>query len=76
LSPIATAIARCPVDRCRAQPSIPTVRDHHVLFEFKLERADGSPADPPSYTTAVCVWKAGDTIPLGAGRSLRAIEVR
>ena len=36
----------------------------------------GTPADPATLTAAVPNWKAGDTIPLGAGRSLRVVEVR
>jgi hypothetical protein len=41
---------------------------------FKLERLDGTPADPPSFKTTVLAWNPGDTIPdLGgpdaAGRS-------
>src|SRR5215813_3807344 len=33
---------------------------------FKRETAGGAPADPPSLTTIVALWRAGDTIPLGA----------
>ena len=44
------------------------------MFTFKLE--DGTPADPPTFTAAVPNWRAGDEIPLGAGRSLRVVEVR
>jgi hypothetical protein len=36
-------------------------------FTFRLEHEDGSPADPLTFHTAV---------PLGAGRTLRVIEVR
>ncbi len=32
--------------------------------------------DPPTLRTAVPNWGAGDTIPLGRGRSLRVTEVR
>jgi hypothetical protein len=46
------------------------------MFIFKLELEDGTPADPPTFTAAVPNWKAGDTIPLGPGRSLRVVEVR
>jgi hypothetical protein len=42
---------------------------------FELQRADGTPADPPTLTTAAPFWRPGDTIPLGR-RSLRVIEVR
>jgi hypothetical protein len=46
------------------------------LFAYKLERADGTPADPPVLHTAVPNWQPGDTIPLRAGRMLRVIETR
>lgn len=46
------------------------------MFTFKLELEDGTPADPSTFTAAVPNWKAGDEIPLGAGRSLRVVEVR
>ena len=39
-------------------------------MDFKLERTDGTPSDPPTYKTGVYAWRPGDTIPLGAtGRS-------
>jgi hypothetical protein len=46
-----------------------------MAFTFKLETADGTPADPPSFTTVAPMWKPGDTIPLG-GRALRVVGVR
>jgi hypothetical protein len=46
------------------------------LFAFKLERADGTPADPPTLNTAVPNWRPGHTIALGPERSLRVIDVR
>jgi hypothetical protein len=30
-------------------------------FTFRLERADGTPADPPTFDTAVPTWQSGDT---------------
>jgi hypothetical protein len=42
---------------------------------FELQRADGTPADPPTLTTVASSWRAGDTIPLGR-RTLLVIEVR
>jgi len=42
---------------------------------FKLVTVDGAPADPPSLTTIVALWRAGDTIPLGR-RTLRVVDVR
>lgn len=47
-----------------------------MAFKFKLEHEDGTPADPPVLHTAVPNWSAGDTIPLGAERTLRVVEVR
>jgi hypothetical protein len=47
-----------------------------MAFTFKLEHADGTPADPPLLHTAVPTWRAGDTIPLGRDRILRVIETR
>ncbi len=44
-------------------------------FLFRLETADGAPADPPTMSAAVPNWRAGDTIPLG-GRTLRVVRVR
>ena len=44
-----------------------------MTFRFKLERTDGTPADPPELTTAVPNWRQGDTIPLGADRTLRVL---
>jgi hypothetical protein len=41
---------------------------------FELRLADGTPADPPTLTTAAPLWRPGDTIPLGR-RTLRVVEV-
>jgi hypothetical protein len=46
------------------------------MFTFKFELDDGTPADPPTFTAAVPNWTAGDTIPLGPGRTFRVVEVR
>jgi len=46
-----------------------------MAFLFKLETVEGMPADPPTHTTAVPNWRAGDTIPLGH-RTLRVVRVR
>lgn len=40
-------------------------------FVYRLELEDGTPADPPTLRTAVPNWSAGDTIPLGHGRTPR-----
>jgi hypothetical protein len=45
-------------------------------FTYRLELEDGTPADPPTFRSTVTAWKAGDTIPLGGGRSLRVIHVQ
>ena len=45
-------------------------------MDFKLERTDGTAADPPTSQTGVYSWRPGDTIPLGATRTLRVVEVR
>jgi hypothetical protein len=47
-----------------------------MTFTFKLERADGTPADPPSFRAAVPDWRAGDVIALGTRRSLRVIDTQ
>jgi hypothetical protein len=44
-------------------------------FLFRLEAADGVPADPPTHATAVPNWRPGDTIPLGR-RTLRVVGRR
>jgi hypothetical protein len=45
-------------------------------FTYKLEREDGTPADPPTFRTAVTMWQPGDTIPLNANRTLQVVRVR
>jgi len=44
-------------------------------FLFRLETPEGAPAEPPTLSSAVPNWRAGDTIPLG-GRVLRVVELR
>jgi hypothetical protein len=46
-----------------------------MAFTFTLEHADGTPADPPTFTTVAPRWRTGDTIPLGR-RALRVVGVR
>ena len=41
-------------------------------FVFRLETADGAPAEPPTLNTAVPNWSEGDCVPLGK-RTLRVI---
>ena len=45
-------------------------------FTYRLELEDGTPADPPTFETAVPTWRAGDTIPLGREKTLRVIDAR
>jgi hypothetical protein len=44
-------------------------------FLFKVETADGSPAEPPQLSSAVPNWGPGETIHLGR-RTLRVVGVR
>jgi hypothetical protein len=46
------------------------------LSAYKLEQRDGTPADPPTFKSAVPNWSPGDSIPLGGSRTLRVIAVR
>jgi hypothetical protein len=41
-----------------------------MTFTFKLERPDGTSANPPDLRLGIDLWNAGDTITLGLGRSL------
>jgi hypothetical protein len=45
-------------------------------FTYRLEHQDGTPADSPTLYTVVPTWRPGDTIPLGADRTLRVIATR
>jgi len=44
-------------------------------FTFRLELADGTPAEPPTFAAAVPNWRPGDTIHLGR-RTLRVVDLR
>ncbi len=44
-------------------------------FLFKLERADGEPAQPSSFSSAVPNWGPGETIHFGH-KTLRVVRVR
>jgi hypothetical protein len=46
-----------------------------MTFTIKLERADGTPAEPPSISTTVTNWRPGDTIPLRRDRTLRVVAI-
>jgi hypothetical protein len=47
-----------------------------MAFQFRLERVDGTPADPPTLKAAVPNWRPGDTIALGREKTLRVIDTR
>jgi hypothetical protein len=44
-----------------------------MTFTYKLEQADGTPADPPTIRSAVPNMRPGDTIPIRPGRTLRVV---
>ena len=44
-------------------------------FLFRLETADGAPAEPSTLSSAVPNWSAGHTIHLGH-KTLRVVDVR
>jgi hypothetical protein len=44
-----------------------------MTFTYRLEQADGAPADPPTVRTAVPNMRPGDTIPIRPGRTLRVV---
>ncbi len=57
--------------------SQPTIgRELGMAFTYRLEKEDGTPADPPALHTAVPTWSVGDTIPLSSEKALRVIETR
>jgi hypothetical protein len=45
-------------------------------YHFRLQRTDGSPADPSTYRSSTLTWRQGDKIPLTAERTLRVLDVR
>ena len=38
-----------------------------MAFTLRLERADGTPAEPPTMESTELAWAPGDRIPLGSG---------
>jgi hypothetical protein len=46
-----------------------------MTFTVRLEQADGTPAEPPSFKTTVLAWSPGDQIPLGS-RTLLIVRTR
>jgi hypothetical protein len=47
-----------------------------MTVTFKLERLDGTPAEPASFETTILSWQPGDRIPLDAKRTLQVVRVR
>ena len=47
-----------------------------MTYHFRLQRTDGTPADPPTYRSLVLAWKQGEIIELGRDRRLRVLGVR
>jgi hypothetical protein len=47
-----------------------------MTYSFRLERTDGTPADPPTLRTSESRWRQGDEVPLSAGRALRVLGIR
>jgi hypothetical protein len=45
-------------------------------FTFDLERADGTPAEPPSFETTGALVESLHTIPLGPNGTLQVVRVR
>jgi hypothetical protein len=46
-----------------------------MSFTFRLEQADGTPADPPAIKSTVTNWRVGETIPLCRERTLRVVGI-
>jgi hypothetical protein len=51
-------------------------KEDRMTFSYKLERVDGTSADPPTLRSSASSWRPGDTIPLGRNRSLRVLATR
>ena len=46
------------------------------MFSYRLEFANGEPADPPRLAAATQVWRPGDPVFVRPGTTLRILEVR
>ena len=46
------------------------------MDHFRLQRTDGTPADPATFRSSTLNWRQGDKIPLTAERTLRVLGVR
>jgi hypothetical protein len=44
--------------------------------QYRLILKDGSPADPPVFTTAAPQWREGDTFMSRPGRTFRILQTR
>jgi hypothetical protein len=49
---------------------------HADACHLRLEREDGTPAEPPTLKSAVPNWRREDTIPLGGEKTLRVVAIR
>jgi hypothetical protein len=43
------------------------------MFTFRMVLADGTPADPPQFRSAVPNWSVGDAVMVGATRRYRIV---
>ena len=44
-------------------------------FTYRLILEDGTPADPPAFSTAVPAWHEGNTFMVPPGREFRIVRV-
>jgi hypothetical protein len=44
-------------------------------FQYRLILKDGTPADPPVFTTATPQWREGDTFMSRPGRTFRILAI-
>ena len=60
----------------RSRRPAPNRQEGEPHVHFQARARGRHTRRPPTFTAAVPDWQAGDAIPLGAGRSLRVVEVR
>jgi hypothetical protein len=46
------------------------------MYQFRLQRTDGSPADPLTFRSSTLNWRPGDKIYLTGERTLRVLGIR
>jgi hypothetical protein len=46
-----------------------------MAFTYKLVLEDGTPADPPTFTTAVPTWHAGDKVLIRPGFEFEIVAI-